>query len=161
MHYIIESDDPWIPCTCKADTPNANSHSNIQCTQCQMESYLAAAPATVLENPNSAVAALNIIPFAVSWATAATNNHQNSGASSRGTQSNEYGRQHHQSSDHNGGIESSENHQLGGCSDDADEPQSPSRRTCIEYSCRYSSSVNDQGGVLTHPVRHLCLTDNI
>jgi hypothetical protein len=64
MHYIINGDEPWIPCTCKADTPNANLHSNIPRTEWQTEPDLAAAPATVLENPEAAVAALIKIPAA-------------------------------------------------------------------------------------------------
>jgi len=51
MHYKINGDEPRIPCTCKADTPNANLHSNIQRTEWQMEPDLAAAPTTVLDNP--------------------------------------------------------------------------------------------------------------
>jgi len=57
MHYIINGDEPWIPCTCKADTPNANLHRNIQRTEWQTEADLAAATATVLINPEAAVAA--------------------------------------------------------------------------------------------------------
>jgi hypothetical protein len=64
MHYIINGDEPWIPCTCTADTPNGNLHSNIQCTEWQTEPDAAAAPATVLENPESAVATLIKIPVA-------------------------------------------------------------------------------------------------
>ena len=58
MHYIINGDEPWIPCTCKADTPNANLHSDIQRTEWQAEPDPAAAPATVVENQEAAVAAL-------------------------------------------------------------------------------------------------------
>ena len=32
MHYVINRDEPWILCTCEANTPNANLHSNVQCT---------------------------------------------------------------------------------------------------------------------------------
>jgi hypothetical protein len=71
MHYIINGDQPWILCTCKADTPNANLHSNIQRTEWQTEPDLAAAPATVLENPEAAVAALIKIPVAGPRAEAA------------------------------------------------------------------------------------------
>jgi hypothetical protein len=71
MNYIINCDEPWILCTCKADTPNANLHSNIQRTEWQTEPYLAAAPATVLENPEAAVAALIKIPVAGPRAAAA------------------------------------------------------------------------------------------
>jgi hypothetical protein len=71
MHFIINSDEPWIPCTCKADTPNANLHSNIQRTEWQTEPDLAAAPATVLENREAAVAALIKIPVASPRAAAA------------------------------------------------------------------------------------------
>jgi len=71
MHYIINGDKQWIPCTCKADTPNANLHSNIQCTEWHTEPDLAAAPATVLENPEAAVAALIKIPVAGPRAAAA------------------------------------------------------------------------------------------
>ena len=62
MEYIINGDKPWIQCTCKADTPNVNLHSSIQCTERQTEPDLAAAPTTVLENPHAAVAALIKIP---------------------------------------------------------------------------------------------------
>ena len=72
MHNIINGDEPWIPCTCKADTPNANLHSNIQHTEWQTEPDLSAAPATVLENPEAAVAALIKIPVAGPRAAAAT-----------------------------------------------------------------------------------------
>jgi len=58
MHYIINGDEPWILCTCKADTPKANLHSNIQCTEWQAEPNPAAAPATVVDNQEAAVAAL-------------------------------------------------------------------------------------------------------
>jgi hypothetical protein len=64
MHYIINGDEPWIPCTCKADTPNTNRHSNTQRTEWQTEPDLAAAPAAVVENPVAAVAALIKIPVA-------------------------------------------------------------------------------------------------
>jgi len=72
MHHIINGDEPWIPCTCKADTPNANLHSNIQRTESQTEPDLAAAPATVLENPEAAVATLIKMPVAGPRAAAAT-----------------------------------------------------------------------------------------
>jgi hypothetical protein len=58
MHYIINGDELWIPCTCKADTPNTNLHSNIQRTEWQTEPDLAAAPPTILENPEAAGAAV-------------------------------------------------------------------------------------------------------
>jgi hypothetical protein len=64
MNYIINGDEPWILCTCKANTPNTNLHSNIQRTECQMEPDLAAAPTTVLENSEAAVATLIKIPVA-------------------------------------------------------------------------------------------------
>ena len=70
MHNIIKGDEPWIPCTCKADTPSANLH-NLQRTQWQTEPDLAAAPATVRENPEAAVAALIKIPVAGPRAAAA------------------------------------------------------------------------------------------
>jgi hypothetical protein len=72
MHYIINGDEPWIQFTCKADTPNANLHSNIQRTEWQLEPDPAAAPATVLENPEAAVAGLIKIPVAGPRAAAAT-----------------------------------------------------------------------------------------
>jgi hypothetical protein len=71
MDYIINGDEPWIPCTCNADTPNANLHSIIQRTESQTEPDLAVAPATVLENPEAAVAALIKIPVAGPRAAAA------------------------------------------------------------------------------------------
>jgi hypothetical protein len=71
MHYIINGDEPLILGTCKADTPNTDLHSNIQCTERQTEPDLAAAPATVLENPEAAVAALIKIPVAGPRAAAA------------------------------------------------------------------------------------------
>jgi len=58
MDYIINSDKPWIPCTCKADTPKAKLYSNIQHTEWQTEPDPAAAPATVLDNWEAAVTAL-------------------------------------------------------------------------------------------------------
>jgi hypothetical protein len=42
--------------------PNMSLHSNIKCTEWQTESDLAAAPTTVLENPEPAVATLIKIP---------------------------------------------------------------------------------------------------
>ena len=71
MHYMINGDEPWIPCTCKANTPNANLHSNIQRTEWQTEPDLAAAPTTVLENPEAAMATLIKIPVAGPRAAAA------------------------------------------------------------------------------------------
>jgi hypothetical protein len=71
MPYIINGDEPWIPWTCKADTPNANLHSNIQRTEWQTETDLAAAPATILENPEAAVATLIKTPVAGPRAAAA------------------------------------------------------------------------------------------
>jgi hypothetical protein len=70
MHYIIMGDESWIPCTSKADTPNANLH-NIQRTQSQTEPNLPAAPASVLEFPNAAVAAMIKTPVASPSAAAA------------------------------------------------------------------------------------------
>jgi len=55
MHHMILGDEPWIPCTCNGDTPNANRH-NIQRTQWQTEPDLAAAPTSVPEIPEAAVA---------------------------------------------------------------------------------------------------------
>ena len=72
MHYIINGDEPWIPFTCKADTPNANLHGSIQRTEWQTEPDLAAAPATVPDNPEATVAALIEIPVAGPRAAAAT-----------------------------------------------------------------------------------------
>jgi len=63
MHYIIHGNELSIPCTCKPDTPSVNLHSNIQHTEWQTEPDLAAAPATVLENLDAAVAALIKIPL--------------------------------------------------------------------------------------------------
>jgi len=60
MHYIINGDELWIAYTCKADTRNANLHSNIQHTEWQTEPDLAA------------VAALIKIPVAGPRAAAAT-----------------------------------------------------------------------------------------
>jgi len=71
MHYIINGDEQWIPCTCKADTPNPNMQRTIQCTKYQTKPDLAAAPATVLDNPEAAVAALIKIPVAGPRAAAA------------------------------------------------------------------------------------------
>jgi len=71
MHYIINDNKPWIPCTCEADTPNVNLHSNIQRTEWQTKPDLAAAPSTVLDNPVAAVAALIKIPAAGPSAAAA------------------------------------------------------------------------------------------
>jgi len=58
MHCIIIGDELWTPCTCKVNTPTANLHSNTQCTEWQIEPDLAAAPTTILQNPEAAVAAL-------------------------------------------------------------------------------------------------------
>ena len=71
MHYIINGDEPWILCTCKADTSNLNSQSNIQCTKWQTAPDMAAAPVTVLHNPEAGVAALINIPVASPRAAAA------------------------------------------------------------------------------------------
>jgi hypothetical protein len=71
MHYIINGDELWIPCTCNANTPNANLHSNKQHTECQTEPDLAAAPTTVLALPESTVAAQIKIPVAGPKAAAA------------------------------------------------------------------------------------------
>jgi len=71
MQYIINGDKPWIPCTCNSDTPNMNLHSIIQCTEWQTEPDLAAAPATILDNPEAAVVALIWIPVAGPGAAAA------------------------------------------------------------------------------------------
>jgi hypothetical protein len=70
MHYIIKGDEPWIQCTCKADTPNANL-LNIQRTQWQTEPDLAAAPARILDIPKAAVAAMIKTPVAGPRAAAA------------------------------------------------------------------------------------------
>ena len=71
MHYVINGDEPWILCTCKANTPNANLHSNIQRTEWQTEPDLTAAHPTVLENLAAAVATLINIPVAGPKAAAA------------------------------------------------------------------------------------------
>ena len=71
MYYIIHSNEQWIPCTCKADTPNMELHSNIQCTEWQTEPDLLVAPATVVKNPKAAVAALINITVAGPRAAAA------------------------------------------------------------------------------------------
>jgi len=65
-------DKPWIPCTCKADTPNANLQSNIQCREWPNEPDRATAPETVLENPDVAVGVLIYIPVAGPSAVAVT-----------------------------------------------------------------------------------------
>jgi hypothetical protein len=62
MHYTINRYEPWITCTYKADTPNADLHSNTQHTEWQTEPDLVAAPTTLPENPKVAVAALIKIP---------------------------------------------------------------------------------------------------
>jgi len=64
MHYIIKGDEPWIPCTCKAVTPNVNLR-NIHCTQWQTEPDLAAAPTRVVEIPKAAVAGMIKTPAPV------------------------------------------------------------------------------------------------
>jgi len=63
MNYILNSDKRWIPCTCKANTPNTNLHSNIQHTEWQTEPG-PAAPPTILENPDAAVTTLIEMPMA-------------------------------------------------------------------------------------------------
>jgi len=70
MHHKIKSDEPWIQCTAKADTPNANLH-NIQCSPWQTEPDLAAAPASILEIQVAAVAAMIKTPVADPMAAAA------------------------------------------------------------------------------------------
>ena len=70
MHYIMKDDKLWIPCTCKADTPNTNLH-NIQCTQWHMEPDITAAPTSVLQIPEAAVAAMVKTPVAGPRAAAA------------------------------------------------------------------------------------------
>jgi len=87
--------------------------------------------------------------------------HQNCGASSRGTHCNENGLQQHQCRGTNGGQESSEGQRMSDWDDHDDEPRSPPRRTHILNNCSHSSSVNKQGEVMTPPAEHLCLTDNI
>ena len=72
MHYITIGDERWIQCTSRADTPNGNLHSNIQCTEWHTKPDLASAPGTFLENPNAAVAALIKILVAGRRAAAAT-----------------------------------------------------------------------------------------
>ena len=57
MNYILNSDKQWILCTCKANTPNTNLHSNIQNTALETEQNVAAAPPTILEHSKTAVAA--------------------------------------------------------------------------------------------------------
>jgi hypothetical protein len=71
MQYIINGDKPWIPCTCKANTPNTNLQRNIQRTEWQTEPDQPAAPTTVLDNPEAAVAALIKIPVVSPRAAAA------------------------------------------------------------------------------------------
>jgi len=61
---MINGDEPWIPCTCKAVMPNANLHRHIQHTELQTQPDQAATPATILENPQAAVATLIKIPVA-------------------------------------------------------------------------------------------------
>jgi len=63
MHYKINSDEPWILCTCKAVTPIANLQNNIQYTQWQMEPDLTAAPTSIVEYL-AAVVAIMIIKWA-------------------------------------------------------------------------------------------------
>jgi hypothetical protein len=72
MHYTINGEERWILCTCKADTPNANLHSNIQHTKWQTDPDQAAAAATIPENLEAAVAALIKIPVAGPRAASAT-----------------------------------------------------------------------------------------
>jgi len=64
IHYIVHGDELWIPCSCNTDTPNTNLYTNMQHTDWQTERDLAAAPTTVQENPEAAVAALIIIAVA-------------------------------------------------------------------------------------------------
>jgi hypothetical protein len=61
IHYIYNGDSLCILCTCKADTPNTNLHSNIQCTELQKKQHVAAAPRTILDKWEAAVATLIII----------------------------------------------------------------------------------------------------
>jgi len=63
MDCIIDCVEPWILCTCKAVTPNANLHSNIQCTEWPTEPDQAAAPATIPHNREAAVAILINFPL--------------------------------------------------------------------------------------------------
>jgi len=99
-------------------------------------------------------------PSGKSQGSSSRNDYQNSGASSRGTHSNQIDQQCHQSGGDNGDNESCNSLQMSDCDDNDDEPQSPCGRTRPFNKCSYSCSLNNQGGVMTHPTRDLCLSDN-
>jgi len=159
MHYMINGDEPWILCTSKADTPNVNLHRNIQCTDRPMEPDLAAAPTTILEIPEAAVAALIKIPVAGPRAAAATMIIKTPVPVAVGLTPKKNGWQWHQSGGNDGGKKSLGGKQICDCDDH--EPQSPHWRTLILNKCSHSSRLNNQEGVMTHPAWHLCLTDNV
>jgi len=72
MHYIVNREQPWVPGTSKANTPNANLPSNMQCIKWQTEPDLAAAPSTVLVYQEAQVAVQINNPVAGPRAAAAT-----------------------------------------------------------------------------------------
>jgi len=92
--------------------------------------------------------------------SSSSRNDQNSGASSRWSHPKSNVRQRHQSGVDNGGNESSEVQQMSACdhNDDDDEPWSPRQRSDLLPGASCSFSLNNQGGAVTHPAWHLCLT---
>jgi len=98
-------------------------------------------------------------PHGRSQGSSSHNDHQTSAVSSCGMQSNETGRQWHQSGGDSGIEDSSDGQQMWACNDVGDEPLSPHCRTHIVNNSINSSSLNSQGAVMTHPARHVCLTD--
>jgi hypothetical protein len=72
MHNLIIGDERWIQCTSRADTPNGNLRNNIQRTEWNAKPDRAAAPETVLECLEAAVAALIKILLPGHQAAAAT-----------------------------------------------------------------------------------------
>jgi hypothetical protein len=72
MYYIINGDEQWIGVHAKPIHPMQTCTCHIQCTEWQIELDLTAAPATILQNPEAAVAALSNIPLACPRAAAAS-----------------------------------------------------------------------------------------
>ena len=71
MNYVINGNKPWILCTCEADTPNVNRHSNKHHTEWQTEHDQATAPTTFLDNSDAEVGTLIKIPVGGHRAAAA------------------------------------------------------------------------------------------
>jgi len=164
IHCIIHGDKLWFPCTWNADTPNANLHHNIQCTQANRTRSGSSTPNCPRPSGGSSGHS-DTNPSGRSQSSSNCNNH-NTSASGHVTHSKGNGWQQHQSGDDDVGSESSEGQQMGNC-DDIDnedvidnEPRFPPQTSSTLSHYSHWSSVNNKGGVLMHPVRHWYPTDN-